>query len=543
MDEYEMTHRRKRRLRFLLAAAVVIWVLLTVRLWYIQIHSHRELASAAASQYQVTVEGMDSRGSILDRNLQPLTGGQEHYYYFLMGQKEDNTSIQLMESINARQIAIGSGTESPYHVFRTAYFDETVNGRLRQEYGAYVFRTEARYNDAQTACHLIGYLNEAEKKGVAGLEKAFETILQSDGSHLALWADGGGRLLLNAAPRKEGGRKLLENSLVTTLDLGVQKAAEEILQKKQISGAVLVSHSESGQILAWASSPVFSPNRVVDYLESGSANLVNKCIQGTYPPGSVFKLVVAAAALEWGLADPHEMYHCRGGTEVEGVHLGCRAGPEGGHGKVDMYQAMAQSCNCYFAELGARLGPAVILRMADQLGFGKPVFGIFSEETEGYLPSEEETGPWDSSNLSIGQGRLLVTPAQVQQMMSVIACGGQLQSLTVTAGSSPSASEAKSLLSPYTADQLSAMLALVMEEGTGRGTEWFLPVYGKTGTAEANLGGNPVNQCWFSGFCQIDGEKYTVTILVEQGISGTASALPVFYELCSYLSLRDFHIE
>ena len=542
MDEYKFSQpmsRSEKRLRFLAVTAAFIWILLSFRLWFIQVHSHSQLSKAAAAQYQVVAEGMDSRGAILDRNLQPLTGGQQQYYYFLRQEEEDGTSASLLASIGARLVSAEPGQNPNYHVYRTALLDPLVNQTLRQDYDAYVFRIASRYTEEQTACHLIGYLNESEKKGVAGLEKAYEDLLQSDGSRLTLWADGKGRLLLNVPPKKEGGKTLTESSLVTSLDAGVQKAAETLLQEHQISGAVLVSHSESGQILAWASSPVFRPNAVEDYLGSGSSSLVNKCIQGTYAPGSVFKIVTAAAALEQGLADPLETYRCTGTAEVEGVQLGCQSGPEGGHGEVNMYQAMAQSCNCYFAELGAKIGDEAILDMASRLGLGTQVFGIFSEEERGFLPTAEESGPWDISNLSIGQGTLLVTPAQIHQMMSVIACGGRLQPLTVV---STDRSGAKSVLSVSTAAQLSAMLAQVMEEGTGKIVDWPCPVYGKTGTAEASLGGESIRNCWFSGFCEVDGEIYTVTILAEQGISGSASALPLFEELVNYLMLRNLDI-
>ena len=171
------------------------------------------------------------------------------------------------------------------------------------------------------------------------------------------------------------------------------------------------------------------------------------------------------------------------------------------------------------------------------------------------MPDAASLGEWDTSNLSIGQGQILATPAQVHRMMSVLACGGEEVPLTVML---PKESEedgrllpdsdvsqgspAKPVLSPPSASELSDMLALVMTEGTGKGN-WSLPVYGKTGTAEAVSSGQAVNRCWFSGWCEVKGERFVVTVLAEDGSSGSASALPVFREITDYLQITGFRMD
>ena len=534
------------RIRFLGIACAVLWTALAGRLFYIQVLSHEDLALASTSQYQVAVEGMDTRGVILDRNFNLLTGGTNQYYYFLSKDRENVGSRRLLSSISARDI---SDEDSSYSAYRSQIFDETVNDKLKSEYGAYVYCCPSRYSDHQTACHLIGYLNQAEKKGVSGLELLCEDVLKADDSRLTLWADGKGSLLLGVAPKLENNDTIADHSVTTTIDKGVQSVCEEALADREFEGAVLVSEAESGEILAWASSPVFNPNTIEAYLESDGDYLVNKCIQGGYSPGSVFKIVVAAAALEAGICDPEEEFICDGKVTVEGIELGCTSGPEEGHGKVNMYEAMAQSCNCYFATLGEKLGYRALLEMASAMGFGEKVFSLFAEETSGNLPSAEETGQWDISNLSIGQGEILATPAQIQRMMSIVANGGVDRGLRIFSEKNEKEGNAyrdlnksRRIFSSKTAEILQHMLSMVMEEGTGSGRSWPCPVYGKTGTAETVDQGAEVKNCWFSGYCHVNSRNYVVTVLAEHGKSGSATALPVFTEIVEYLNDRNYSL-
>ncbi len=529
----------RKRIKLAAAAACLTWVLLSCRLFYWQVLCHQPLTEAAQAQYDIRVEGMDTRGRILDRNLQPLTDGAWQYCYFLKTDRVNAQVQSMLDAVLARNITSGQNLSPAYSVYRTGYFDEAVSRTLREEYGAYIFGSVSRYEDEQTACHLIGYLNDSEKRGVSGLEKVYEELLQPDGSFLKLQADGSGLLLLDRKPEVDGGGSFLRNNLVTTIDKPLQEFCESAFSVRNLEGAVLVSEVETGQILAWVSAPSFNPNQIERYLDGSGSNLVNKCVQGQYAPGSVFKIVTAAAALENSAMSPYTVYTCTGTAEVEGILLGCQSGPPGGHGDVDMYRAMAVSCNCYFAELGKELGCSAVLEMAERLGFGNPVFGIFAEEVSGNLPLAETCGPWDISNLSIGQGRILATPAQVHQMMTVIAGGGVRKQLQVVEGEV----HAERVLPESAAGELKRMLQQVMTAGTGSGVSWNGEPAGKTGTAEAAVDGTPVNNCWFSGFFSAHEHTYAVTVLVEEGVSGSASALPVFRDVCDYLTVRNLYAD
>ncbi|MBR5129485.1 MAG: hypothetical protein IKU67_05475, partial [Firmicutes bacterium] len=154
----EKTHLRRNKSLFI--AYCVVITLLMGRVAFIQIISHEELEQAAISQYEIVIENLDTRGIILDRNYRPLTGGTNQYYYFIRKEKEDKKLENIILDLRGRVV---STEDSSYLVFRTEDFKEKKNALLKEEYGAYVFRSQARYADDQIACHLVGYINQDEK--------------------------------------------------------------------------------------------------------------------------------------------------------------------------------------------------------------------------------------------------------------------------------------------------------------------------------------------------------------------------------------------
>ena len=536
---------RGRRLFVITAAFTLIMLLLTGRLFYLQVLCHEELAAAAASQQEIAIEGLDTRGMILDRNLQPLTGGTDQYYYIVSQKKEDAAFAHLMEELEGRQVARDSAA---YHVYRTEKYDSDANEILQERYGAYVFRTQARYADDQLACHLIGYLNEDEQKGVSGLELIHQDELAADGDVLTVLADGAGNIISGRAPAVRSGtekaRTMESRTVVTSIDRRLQYVCEKALSAAGESGAAVVMDVESGEILAWASTPKFDPRSIEDYLDDGDC-LLDKVSQGTYAPGSVFKLVTAIAALESGVCDEEQEFTCEGEVVVAGVPVKCTAAAQG-HGRLDMGEALAVSCNCYFAQLGELTGCEEIVRTARRLGLGEKVLADYPQEEAGYIPAEEEVGPWDTTNISIGQGDILVTPLQIVRLTAVLAAGG----LDVKATLYPRAQsegEKERLISSPTAALLDEMMREVMASGSGAAVEegdasarkWLLSARGKTGTAEALWQGEAVSNCWFTGYFTVGNRRYAVTVLVERGVSGSATALPVFRSVADFLAERS----
>ncbi len=574
-----MERNRKRIIGGALFLAALT-LLLCARLFYIQILCHEEFAEAALSQYETALVGIDGRGQILDRELRPLTGAVYRYFYIIGKESADQQLNVLLEELDAVRVTLRS---SRYEVYRTERFDASIHKRLREEYSAYAFRARTRYQNQQTACHLIGYLNEAEQRGVSGLELLCEEKLRAKSDRLLLESDAAGRLLRGVAPRKakaEGSSAadartsdagdaanaehaaIGQGNIVTTLDLRVQQKCEALLAQlcgaagavpQADAAAVLVSRADSGEVLAAASYPVFEPEHIADYLAEDCEDngcLLNRVLQAAYPPGSVFKLVVAAAALENDICAPTRCFTCCKTAEVAGVTLSCSTGGENGHGRLNMREAMAVSCNCYFAQLGELVGYEKILETARKLGFGETVLAGFPGETAGSVPRDADCGIQDTANLSIGQGALLVTPLQVQQLTQIIACDGLLREVKLLRADTEKRAQAgtacrasgeacadQRVLKTETAAALREMMAEVTRTGTASHLKWEVSARGKSGTAEACRNGAPMKQCWFTGFFEAaDGTCYVITVLAENGDSGSSTALPVFYELTKYLA-------
>lgn len=527
-----MGEKEFKRNIYLFGIFVVLMLLLVIRLYYIQIICHEELSFAAQSQYEVLVEGIDTRGMIFDRNYIPLIGNTNQYYYFIKKENYDGKLKQLLKETASSRI---SSNSAKYYIYRTEKYNENINQKLKDDYNAYVFQSTARYCDSQLACHLIGYLNEDEKRGVSGLEYLYQDLLEADKTTLSIWADGTGNILVGTSPYKlnigpDNPFSDVNNvGVVTTIDYKLQSEAEKAIAQK--SGAVLVMDADNGEVLAWASSPTFNPNRIEDYLQVGEDCLINKASQAAYPPGSVFKIVTALAGIENGV-DMHEEYICTGSTEVEGITIGCMAGPKGGHGSVDMKKAMAVSCNCYFAELGEKIGCEQIIEVASKMGFGQKTMKSFPEEIEGNLPKIEDVGPWDTSNISVGQGDLLVTPLQICQMTATIANGGYLVEPKVILDNS---FEKVKVIEDYNVLNLRECMKEVMLSGTAK-AQWELDVYGKTGTAEVGSYGENLNVCWFTGYCRQNDRNYVITVMIDKGTSGTKDAVPVFKSIVGFLN-------
>ena len=219
---------------------------------------------------------------------------------------------------------------------------------------------------------------------------------------------------------------------------------------------------------------------------------------------------------------------------------------EQGHGRLDMGEALAVSCNCYFAQLGELAGCEEIVRTARRLGLGEKVLADYPQEEAGYIPAEEEVGPWDTTNLSIGQGDILVTPLQIVRLTAVLATGGLDVEVTLYPRAQ-SEGEKERLISSPTAALLDEMMREVMASGSGAAVEegdasarkWLLSARGKTGTAEALWQGEAVSNCWFTGYFTVGNRRYAVTVLVERGVSGSATALPVFRSVADFLAERS----
>jgi peptidoglycan glycosyltransferase/penicillin-binding protein 2 len=265
-------------------------------------------------------------------------------------------------------------------------------------------------------------------------------------------------------------------------------------------------------------------------MDSSNGELINKVTQGTYPPGSVFKIVVAAAALESGIS-PDKVFECTGSETINGHTVKCETGGEKGHGKISFKDAFAVSCNCAFIQAGQAAGAEAIIDMAERMGMGQTVLESFPDEQKGRIMSVQNSKGAAIANLSIGQGENLVTPLQVAAMTAIVANGGIKTGVKIVNEENLS----EECISPEIAAELQKMMEETIISGTGRGLDLYVTAGAKTGSAESYQSGNDVIHGWITGYVPADNPQYVVTVFVEDGKSGRSSAGPLFCQLVNYM--------
>jgi penicillin-binding protein 2 len=411
-----------------------------------------------------------------------------------------------------------------------------------------------RYPYGSLAAHVLGYVREVspeelaqaemadrragELTGKEGVEKVQEVGLRGAAGGEQVEVDATGRLIrtLGTEPPLAGQEVRL------TLDLDLQRAAERALGSRM--GAVIALDPHTGEVLALVSHPAFDPNLFTKPLPpkawrelNGPARpQQNRATTGRYAPGSVFKIVTAAAALEAGKCSQASTFYCSGSISIG--HWRMRCWKHGGHGAIDYVHGFAQSCNVMFATLGRRAGPEGLADMARRFGLGQPTGVDLPEEDGGLIPTEawkrdRRNQPWypgDTCQMSIGQGDTLVTPLQVAREFAVVASGGYLITPHLVLPSDEAGRrryEPRSVgLKPETLAALRVGMEAVIAKG-GTAHAIASPDYqiaGKTGTAQAPRG---ADHAWFAGYAPADDPRLVVAVLVEHGGHGGAAAAPI----------------
>ena len=285
-----------KRIKLIYITFIVLLVALNLRLFYIQIIGHKDLEQGAKSQYVMNLEGLDTRGVIYDRNLVAITDSCDHYYYLILKEKIDQNFYGLLNKLSAEKVTVKDGE---YVIYRSERFDKNINKKLTTKYNAYGIKSCSRYKDNQIASHVIGYLNESEKKGVSGIEVMCEDILKAKNRKLCLYADSQGKILNGVELFMDSDIKKMEiNSVVLTLDIGLQEKVEHILKDNSVNGSVIISEIESGDILVMASSPTFNPNKVYEHLRAEGDELINKACQEEYDIGRIKETLKSIANRE-----------------------------------------------------------------------------------------------------------------------------------------------------------------------------------------------------------------------------------------------------
>lgn len=565
-----MDYLRQRRIAGVFLFFFLVFMSLMAHLANIQVIQGRDYAVKALNQQtqRVSLERIDGesslaeveRGSILDRNLTPLT--DPGYYYRL------SVFPELIKNKGeaARQIGAVLGVEPakiiPYLNGKPTLLPLAFPGEKLKETkelnlpGVQVVPVYFRYGPRALARHVIGNLgkisasarlkvlnaggNKAyhfnDLEGKQGLEALFEKELKGTEAEKSITAfvDAGQHLIPGLGYKIETkGEDPGRQHLVLTIDSRIQQLTEKIMDENIREGAVVVMEANSGDIVALASRPNYDQNAVSKYLPRKDKALLDHTTL-LYQPGSVYKLIVAAAALEEKVVSPDDFFICRGKEDI----IPCDSNTP--HGRITFAKAMAISCNPTFARVGLKLGAQKLIEYTRR-------FGLDNQKIIGYnLRNDQREDlsklrlPNTLVNSSIGQGDVLATPVQITAMMNVAASGGYyfqprlVKELRTSVGkvtNSFASSAGNRVISQETANTLNQLLAKVTTEGTGK--SGFVPQFGsagKTGTAQVNKS-KDISNAWFSGYAPLEEPQYVITVLVEEGKSGGQTAAPVFKSL------------
>jgi len=430
--------------------------------------------------------------------------------------------------------------------------------------------------------HAIGYVGEVSEKqieasegklrpgdiaGKSGLEKTYnDTLMGTDGMR---------RVIVNSLGKEVG--RLEQKEAVSgkpihlTIDYDLQVVAEEALGPQQ--GAVVALDPRTGEVLAMASHPAYDPKDFAvrvsreqweELNEDPARPLLNRTIQAQLAPGSVFKIVMATAMLESKAVPENFSVDCHGAEDFYGRQFKCWVYGKGSHGHVDLHEAIVQSCDIFFYNLGKRLGIDRISYYASQLGLGRRTGIDLPAEQEGLVPSEDwkkrvfnqKWYPGETISVAVGQGATTVTPLQLAHTIGGVAMGGAFHRPHLLLGATDT-DQASFPISEETTEKVTQGMFGVVNEagGTAHGAHLEgIEFCGKTGSAQiisnegksragGHVGKELADNAWFVGFAPRRNPEIVVAVLVEHGLHGATAAAPVAREMIKAYYDKKSHQE
>lgn len=568
--------RARGRIAFLIVK--IVFVLLVLTFWKIQILEHRSYWEKSEANRIREMALPPRRGLITDRHGRILAMNYASFQVAIIRENAPDLEesyervagvLDLEPSVIRERVAKYASLPDfrPIVIKENLVHAEVARVESRKlEFPELIIQTEPKrgYPNATSAAHVIGYLQEVSPAeirseryagiragslvGKTGIERQYESSLVGrDGVKLEI-VDSLGR------PMGEISRREPVNGtdLSLTLDLDLQMEAERLLEGRE--GAVVIMKADSGEILAMASYPTFDPNKFInrftpeewlDLVRSREFPLENRAIRGLYSPGSIFKPIMATAGLDAGEVTPRSSFYCSGSVTIYGHPFNCWFRP--GHGGMDVTHAIQNSCNIYFYQLGKRLKIEQIAEYARKYGLGVKTGIDLGGEKAGLVPDPQwkrrtQNLPWypgETISVSIGQGPVLVTPLQAACVTSAIAMRGRRVRphlvLKESGGSIPPTVDiAADVFEPV----IRGMWMSVNAGGTGHAARVDgFDVCGKTGSTQtigkATIERLGIDQdtikthSWFSGFAPRERPEVIVTVLVERGGMGGATAAPI----------------
>ncbi|NTU71648.1 MAG: penicillin-binding protein 2 [Coriobacteriia bacterium] len=606
--------RQELKPRFAALGIIVLLVLglLLTRLWSMQVLQGAAYTDQSDENRvrEVTVEA--PRGRILDRNGKPLVSNRATKAVLVLPSASEDTTLLNRLSITL-SVPVSDIKERLASVKESALTPRTIAIDVPMKAVAYIeehsdefpgveVRVQAvrRYPQGALAAHVLGYTGEANDAelngegstlvpgdivGKAGAEAQFESVLQGDRGRRLLEVDARGtahRVIEDIAPVAGRDVKL-------TIDSRVQKVTEAALAQamddahgqsfpKARAGAAVAIDIKTGEVLAMASLPTYDPKAFLGGVPEKTWKrlndpkseypLTNRAIQAQYPAASTFKAMTGLAGLEDGVIRPYTTYSCGGRWTDMGKQWPKWCWNHSGHGYESFYEAVQDSCDVYFYNVGYRfykMKGEKLQAFARKFGFGSDSGIDLPGEAAGRVPDAKWKSaynenypemqrwlPGDTVNLAIGQGDLLVTPLQVANAYAGIANGGNVMKphvlKQVLGPDGKPVLKAKPEIAFRTKTSktnLSTMktaLVMVTESGTARSAFRSFPiaVAGKSGTAQVY---GKDDLAWFVAFAPASKPKYCVAVVVEQGGHGGSVAGPATRQiLAALLGERVTHV-
>ncbi len=584
-----------RRAALLAGGKFALFTALVGRMYYLQVVEADRYA-VLADENRINMRILPpQRGLIVDRFGEPVAVNRQDYRVVIIAERAGDTAatldalakvIPLTAAERRRVLRVSSR--------RRRFVPVTVRESLTWEQvsrievnapglpGTIIEASLTRhYPYAAAAAHLVGYVGAVEESdltgdpllelpdfrmGRSGIERFYDRVLRGSAGAAQVEINAHGRVIRELS-RREGATG---KHVALALDMGLQAFAAERLGDESGSAVVLDLHT--GQVLALVSTPSFDPNTFSRGIKSEEwralvtnprAPLSNKAVAGQYAPGSTFKIVVVLAALEAGVVTTDHAVYCPGYRDLGNARFHCWK--RGGHGVLQMLDAIKQSCDVYFYNLAARTGIDRIAAMARRLGLGEK-FGLnLHGERPGLIPTREwkrrEIGePWQKGETliaGIGQGYILATPLQLAVMVARVANGGKAVVPRLVADDTGTGAQGRRRRSPpfpsigvsgsSLAVVTAGMIGVVNEpRGTAyrsRISEPHMAMGGKTGTSQVrrisrgerergvrknkDLEWTQRDHALFVGFAPVESPRYAVAVVVEHGGGGSKAAAPV----------------
>lgn len=586
--------RRKLTPEFIKRAAVLSTVLLVavftslfVAFWSIQVVHNEEYQLLAMRNITRKIDLPAPRGLIVDRSGKVLAENRINFTLYLVRENVEDLekTIRRAGFFSGKSVAAIRQVIAKYKNYAMFY---RIPIRSNLPLGTVVFiqsrqeefpefeigiEPSRTYPLVERAAHVLGHMSEAseaelakldpgayslgDRIGRSGIEKQYEPFLKGMKGEQTVIKNSVEKVQQISAETKP----VIGATVVLTLDLDLQRAVEDLLGEE--SGVVGVMDLASGGILALASKPAFDPeifSREMagtewQAIRSDPRNpLQDKFLQGAYSPGSVFKIVMALAALQEKLITPAHAQYCSGSQVFYGRAFHCWK--LAGHGTMNLFTALQNSCNIYFYNLGQRMDIDTIARYARMLGLGEASGIDLPNEKAGLVPDnawKQETFqqrwyPGETISVSIGHGQLNVTPAQLLKLIATVALRGRmptphlLQRIErqgkVVREFSPEFKRV-GIAAEHFEQVIEGLFRVVNQEGTGRAARVDgLDVCGKTGTSQIIAKENPqykrltqekrfMPHSWFVSFAPRRNPRLAMVVLVENGGDAGAIAAPL----------------